>query len=392
VQPPPPEVIVAKVAQKTVPLTESYQGTTGSIESVEVRARVEGILESAPFKEGTLVEAGRLIFTLQKDKYQANVLAAQGALLKAKAALQDAEQTVPVQQAEANLAQKQAVLTRANITVKRVRPLAADKALPQKDLDNAIQSQAAAQADVDVAVAQLRNARVNQTTNIESAKGQVLSSQADLDNAKLNLSYTDIRAPVTGLIGFLKYDVGNVVGSADTQVLDTITAIDPIKVNFGVDENVYLAIAAKRGNPGEQALRDQNVRLVLANGKTYEHPGYLYAVNPTIDQKTGTIQVEARFPNPERLIRPGQFARVELTVENQPNALLVPQEAIVQSQGVTSVFVVQPDDSVALRSVTLGPQIGKDVVVTGGLKAGESIVVQGTQKVKPGLKVIPKAA
>jgi membrane fusion protein (multidrug efflux system) len=390
VQPPPPEVIVAKVAQKTVPLTESYQGTTGSIESVEVRARVEGILESAPFKEGTLVEAGRLIFTLQKDKYQANVLAAQGALLKAKAALQDAEQTVPVQQAEANLAQKQAVLTRANITVKRVRPLAADKALPQKDLDNA--SQAAAQADVDVAVAQLRNARVNQTTNIESAKGQVLSSQADLDNAKLNLSYTDIRAPVTGLIGFLKYDVGNVVGSADTQVLDTITAIDPIKVNFGVDENVYLAIAAKRGNPGEQALRDQNVRLVLANGKTYEHPGYLYAVNPTIDQKTGTIQVEARFPNPERLIRPGQFARVELTVENQPNALLVPQEAIVQSQGVTSVFVVQPDDSVALRSVTLGPQIGKDVVVTGGLKAGESIVVQGTQKVKPGLKVIPKAA
>lgn len=389
-QPPPPEVIVAKVAQKTVPLTESYQGTTGSIESVEVRARVEGILESAPFKEGTLVEAGRLIFTLQKDKYQANVLAAQGALLKAKAALQDAEQTVPVQQAEANLAQKQAVLTRANITVKRVRPLAADKALPQKDLDNA--SQAAAQADVDVAVAQLRNARVNQTTNIESAKGQVLSSQADLDNAKLNLSYTDIRAPVTGLIGFLKYDVGNVVGSADTQVLDTITAIDPIKVNFGVDENVYLAIAAKRGNPGEQALRDQNVRLVLANGKTYEHPGYLYAVNPTIDQKTGTIQVEARFPNPERLIRPGQFARVELTVENQPNALLVPQEAIVQSQGVTSVFVVQPDDSVALRSVTLGPQIGKDVVVTGGLKAGESIVVQGTQKVKPGLKVIPKAA
>ncbi len=383
---------MAKVAQKTVPLTESYQGTTGSIESVEVRARVEGILESAPFKEGTLVEAGRLIFTLQKDKYQANVLAAQGALLKAKAALQDAEQTVPVQQAEANLAQKQAVLTRANITVKRVRPLAADKALPQKDLDNAIQSQAAAQADVDVAVAQLRNARVNQTTNIESAKGQVLSSQADLDNAKLNLSYTDIRAPVTGLIGFLKYDVGNVVGSADTQVLDTITAIDPIKVNFGVDENVYLAIAAKRGNPGEQALRDQNVRLVLANGKTYEHPGYLYAVNPTIDQKTGTIQVEARFPNPERLIRPGQFARVELTVENQPNALLVPQEAIVQSQGVTSVFVVQPDDSVALRSVTLGPQIGKDVVVTGGLKAGESIVVQGTQKVKPGLKVIPKAA
>ncbi len=381
---------MAKVAQKTVPLTESYQGTTGSIESVEVRARVEGILESAPFKEGTLVEAGRLIFTLQKDKYQANVLAAQGALLKAKAALQDAEQTVPVQQAEANLAQKQAVLTRANITVKRVRPLAADKALPQKDLDNA--SQAAAQADVDVAVAQLRNARVNQTTNIESAKGQVLSSQADLDNAKLNLSYTDIRAPVTGLIGFLKYDVGNVVGSADTQVLDTITAIDPIKVNFGVDENVYLAIAAKRGNPGEQALRDQNVRLVLANGKTYEHPGYLYAVNPTIDQKTGTIQVEARFPNPERLIRPGQFARVELTVENQPNALLVPQEAIVQSQGVTSVFVVQPDDSVALRSVTLGPQIGKDVVVTGGLKAGESIVVQGTQKVKPGLKVIPKAA
>ncbi len=385
-------MIVTQVRTQTVPVNQTHQGTTGAIESVEVRARVEGILESAPFKEGTLVEAGRSIFTLQKDKYLANVLAAQGALLKAKAALADAEQTVPVQQAEASLAQKQAILTRANITVARVRPLAADKALPQKDLDNAIQSQAAAKADYDVAAAQLKNATVNQATNIESAKGAVLESEADLANAKLNLSYTDIRAPITGLIGYLKYDVGNVVGSADTQVLDTITSIDPIKVNFAVDQNVYLALAAKRGTQGTAALRDQRIALVLANGKTYAHPGYLYTVNPTIDQKTGTIDVEARFPNPERLLRPGQFARVQLTVENQPDALLVPQEAIVQSQGVNNVYVVGAGDTVSLRSVQTGTQFGSNVVITSGLRAGERIVVQGTQKVKPGLKVIPKAA
>jgi RND family efflux transporter MFP subunit len=388
---PPPVVLVSTLRTQTVPISDQYQGTTGAIESVEVRARVEGILESAPFKEGTLVHKGQLIFQLQKDKYQATLMAAQGALLRAKAALLQAEDTVPVQLAQANLAQKQAMLTRANITVARVGPLAADKALPQKDLDNAIQSQAAAKADVDASEAQLINAKVDQQAAIESAKGQVLSSKADVQNATLNLSYTTIYAPVTGLIGFLKYDVGNIVGGAGNEVLDTMTTIDPIKVNFAVDENTYLALAGTKRDPNVRALKDQALKLLLANGDVYAHAGSLYTVNPTLDTKTGTIAVEARFPNPDGLIRPGQFARVSIVVQNRPKALLVPQVAIVQVQGVNTAYVVNSQDIVDLRTVTLGPQFGDSFVVNSGLNAGDRVIVQGTQKVKPGTKVIVQA-
>jgi RND family efflux transporter MFP subunit len=388
---PPPVVLVSTLRTQTVPISDQYQGTTGAIESVEVRARVEGILESAPFKEGTLVHKGQLIFQLQKDKYEATLMAAQGALLRAKAALLQAEDTVPVQLAQANLAQKQAMLTRANITVARVGPLAADKALPQKDLDNAIQSQAAAKADVDASEAQLINAKVDQQAAIESAKGQVLSSKADVQNATLNLSYTTIYAPVTGLIGFLKYDVGNIVGGAGNEVLDTMTTIDPIKVNFAVDENTYLALAGTKHDPNVRALKDQALKLLLANGAAYAHTGSLYAVNPTLDTKTGTIAVEARFPNPDGLIRPGQFARVSLVVQNRPKALLVPQVAIVQIQGVNTAYVVNSQGIVDLRTVTLGPQFGDSFVVDSGLNAGDRVIVQGTQKVKPGTKVVVQA-
>jgi membrane fusion protein (multidrug efflux system) len=390
VQPPPPQVLVAKVTRQTVPISEDYQGTVGSIQAVEVRARVTGILESAPFKEGTLVRQGQLIFTLQKDKYQADVDAAQASLQKAKAELYEAQDTVPVQQAEANLAQKQAILERANITVARLTPLAADKAVPYKDLQNAIQQQAAALADVNVAKAQLTNAKVNQTGGIEQAKAAVLSAQSTLDNAKLNLSYCTVAAPVTGLIGFLKYDVGNVVGGTGDEVLDTITTVDPIKVLFAVDENTYLALAGAKGSSSTQGLRDQPVQLVLANNNVYPYPGKLYTVNPTLDAKTGTTTVEARFPNPKALLRPGQFARVRLTIQNRPNALLVPQTAIVQTQGVNSAFVIDANNVADIRTVSIGPAYKDSYVVVSGLSAGDRVVVQGTQKVRPGLKVVPK--
>ncbi len=391
VTPPPPDVVVAKVLKRSVPINATFQGTTGSIESVEVRARVEGVLESAPFKEGSLVQKGQLIFTLQKQKYQANVLSAQGRLLKAQGQLRDAEQTVPVQQAQATLEQKQAILEKNQITLARTIPLVKDKALPGKDLDNATQNVAAAKADVDVAKANLINARVNQTSNIESAKGEVLSAQGDLANAKLNLSYTDIYAPVTGLIGYLKYDVGNVVGGTGTEVLDTIDSIDPIKVNFGVDQNTYLAVAGSKGSATEQSLRDQEVQILLANGKPYQYRGRLYTVNPTIDQKTGTINVEARFPNPEHLLRPGQFARVQLVTAHQPDAILVPQEAVIQNQGQDNVYVVDAKNVAELRTVQLGPQYGQNVLVRSGLSAGETVIVKGTLKAVPGQKVVPKA-
>jgi len=311
VEPPPPEVVVATLARQTVPITEDYQGTLGAIESVEIRARVEGTLERAPFKEGTLVRKGQLIFGIQQNTYLAALRSAQAQLATAHA---------QVNQAQGNLVASQAALDRATITVDRDRPLAADKAIPQKDLDNAIQNQAAATGQVDVARAQ-----------IESAKAAVLSGEAAVANAKINYGYTTIYSPVTGLIGYLNYDVGNVVGGTGTQVLDTITTIDPVKVNFGIDERTYLGLSSSRHDPNVRALRDQALQIVLANNTAYAYTGRLYTLNPTVDPKTGTLNVEARFPNPDGLLRPGGFVRVRVVIERRPNAILVPQTAIVQT-------------------------------------------------------------
>lgn len=356
VEQPPPTVVVATVGQATVPITEDYQGTIGAIESVEIRARAEGVLERAPFKEGDVVRKGDLVFQIQQSEYLAALQAAQAQLA----------------QARGNVYARNAALARANTTVARNRPLAADKAIPQKDLDNAIQNAEIARGDVMV------------------ARAQIASAQAAVDDAQINLSYTTIHAPVTGLIGFLNYDVGNVVGGAGAQVLDTITSIDPIKITFGLDESTYLALASNRGNPNGQSLRDQDLQVVLANDATYPYTGRVYAISPTVDTKTGTITVEARFPNPDGLLRPGGFARVRVIVERRPNAVLVPQTAIVKSQGVDTVYVVNSKNVVALRTVMLGPQYQQSFVVQSGLNAGERVVVEGTQKVRPDQKVVIK--
>jgi RND family efflux transporter MFP subunit len=356
VEPPPPTVVVKTVRQATVPITEDFQGTIGAVESVEARARVQGTLEQAPFKEGDFVRKGDLIFRIQPEEYVAALQAAQAQLA----------------QARGNLFAREAALARANLTVARNRPLAADRAIPQKDLDNAIQNAEIAKGDVLV------------------ARAQIASGQAAVDNAQINVGYTTIRAPVSGLIGFLNYDVGNVVGGPATQVLDTITTIDPIKITFGLDEPTYLALAGNRQNVSGESLRDQELRVVLANDATYPYPGRVYAISPTVDPKTGTITVETRFPNPEGLLRPGGFARVRVVVERRGNAVLVPQTAIVKSQGVDTVYVIDSKNVAALRTVTLGPQYQQSFVAESGLKAGERVVVEGTQKVRPDQKVVVK--
>ncbi|HEY1867202.1 MAG TPA: efflux RND transporter periplasmic adaptor subunit, partial [Candidatus Cybelea sp.] len=350
--------VVAAVRRETVPISEDYEGTFGAIESVEVRARVEGMLESAPFKEGDLVRKGDLIFRIQQSEYLAALAAAQAQLA----------------QARGNLFARQAALARANTTVARNRPLAADRAIPQKDLDNAVQNAEIAKGEVLV------------------ARAQIASAQAAIDNAQINVGYTTVHAPVTGLIGFLNYDVGNVVGGPATQVLDTVTAIDPIKVTFALDEPTYLALSRNRTDPNVQALRDQDLQIVLANDKSYPYPGKIYAFSPTVDPKTGTISVEAHVPNPDGLLRPGGFARVRVVVENRSNALLVPQTAIIKSQGVDTVYLVDSKSEVVLRSVTLGPQYKQSFVVESGLNPGDRVIVEGTQKVQPGIKVVAKSS
>jgi len=357
VEPAHPAVAVAAVRKETVPITEDYEATIGAIERVEIRARVQGTLERAPFKEGDLVQQGDLIFQIQQNEYVAALEAAQGQL----------------EQAKGTLFAREAALTRANIAVSRNRPLAEKRAIPQKELDNSIQAAEVAKGDVAV------------------AHGQVQAASAAVDLANINLGYTTIVAPVTGLIGFPTHDVGNVVGGPTTQVLDTITTVDPIKITFALDEATFLALSGKKPDPDVQPLRDQDLQLVLANDVTYGGRGRVYALSPTVDPRTGTITVEARFPNPDGLLRPGGFARVRVTIERRPNALLVPQTAIIKSQGVDTVYVVDSKDEVALRTVTLGPQYKQAFVVQKGLSAGDRVVVEGTQKVKPGAKVVVKS-
>ena len=368
VEEPPASVVVQPVRRATVPITEDYEGTIGAVQQVEIRARVQGTLDRAPFKEGDLVHKGALIFEIQPDEFVAALRTAQAQLATAQA---------QVAQAKGNVYSREASLKRAQITVARDRPLAADKAIPQKDLDNAIQSEQVATGDLDVARAQ-----------IEAADAAVLAGQAAVANAKLNVGYTTIYSPVTGLIGFLNYDVGNVVGGSETQVLDTVTTIDPVKITFGVDEATYLQLSQQRRGSGAPSLRDQDLRVVLANNSTYGYPGRLYSVNPTVDPKTGTITIEARFPNPDGLLRPGGFARVRVMTERRPNSLLVPQTAIIKSQGVDTVYVVDRNNQVSLHTVQLGPQYQQSFVVQSGLNAGDRVVVEGTQKVKPGGKVV----
>jgi membrane fusion protein (multidrug efflux system) len=214
-----------------------------------------------------------------------------------------------------------------------------------------------------------------------------LSAKSQLFDAQLNLGYATIRAPITGIIGFLNVDAGNVVGGAGDQTLATVSTVDPMKVNFSVDEITYIKLTDERHEPGQRALRDQPLQLVLANNGIYPQPGRLYAVNHTLDPKTGTIAVQSLFPNPKANLRPGQFARLRLTTAVDRAAVLVPQAAIVQSQGATSAYVVGDDGVAQFRSVTLGPPYKTFYVVSDGLRAGERVVVAGTQRVRPGAKV-----
>ena len=385
---PPISVVTTTVHSQKVPIDAEFVASTAAMQSVDIHARVQGTLDGVFFKEGTLVTKGQLLFKIQQDKYDSSVQAAQASLMKAQGDLRKARDTQPVVQAQAAVDGKRADLQRADLSVARLKPLAASKAVPQKDLDNALASQAAAKASVEGAIAQLNNAKVDQSVGTQQSQAAILSAQSQISDANLNLSYTTIRAPVTGLIGFLTVDPGNVVGGAGDQVLATISTVDPIKVTFSVDEVTYITLINKKRDPAQRSLRDQPLRLVLADNSVYPYPGRLYTVNRTLDAKTGTIAVIATFPNPGAVLRPGQFARVRVTTAERPDAVLVPQTAVVQSQGTTTAYVVAGDGTAQLRSLTLGPQYRGNYIVNDGLKAGDRVVTQGTQRVRPGAKVV----
>lgn len=389
-QPAPPAVVVVPVAQRTVPIYSEYVGQTQADNTVELRARVEGVLQKVYFREGTPVRKGQLLFTIDKRPFQAAVQSAKAMALKATSDLAQAQQRVDVLQAQAELADAQAVLTNADQDVERLTPLAKEKAVTEQDLDEALAKQKSARASVDARKANLTNLEAAVKYTIERARAEVSAANARVTQAELDLSYCDIYSPLNGIIGFLQVDEGNLVGRGDATLLATVSASDPLLVDFSVSEIEYLKLT----DPETVGKRSNDLRfeLLLSDESVHPHFGQFRVLDRTVDPQTGTMKVEASFPNPGSYLRPGQFARVRVAVAEKENAILVPQRAVQEMQGTKTVMVVDQENKVAVRSVKLGDKVDKDVVVLDGLNAGERVIVEGMQKVRPGSQVNPSIA
>jgi membrane fusion protein (multidrug efflux system) len=394
--PPPPEVVVADVEQREVSIVRDFTARTEAVPTVEIRARISGMLEQVLFKEGTEVKQGQVLFVIQQDEYKAALETAKAQLAKAQADLTRAKDASVVERAKAQLAQRQADLEKAKKDVARYQPLAEARAIPQQDLDTSVAQEKVASAAVDTFAAQLKDTELVQRTQIQLAEAAVEAGKASVIQAELNLGYTTIRSPITGIIGKVLVDRGNLVGKAEPTLLATVSSVNPIYADFPVSEADYLRLASKvRLDPQGRPQGDRTpLELFLTDDKPLPGKGYVVFVERAVDTKTGTIGVRAEFPNPDRSIRPGQFARVRGVVETKPNAVMVPVIALQEQQGSKTALVVEAGDKVALRPVTVDERIGDQYVVKTGLKPGEKVIVEGMQKVRAGMQVkpVPKTA
>lgn len=386
-QPPPPTVVVTAVTQKTVPIYSEYVGQTRADNTVELRARVEGILQKVYFREGAPVKKGQLLFTIDKRPFEAAVQSANAIAAKAVSDLAQAQQRTDVLQAQAQLAEAQAVLVKTDQDVNRLAPLAKEKAVTEQDLDAAVAQQKSAKATVDARQANLKNLEAAVKYTIERARAEVSASNARVTQAQLDLSYCDIHSPLSGVIGFLQVDEGNLVGRGDATLLATVSASDPLLVDFSVSEIEWLKLT----DPKTIGHHASNLRfdLLLSDESIHPYQGTFRVLDRTVDPTTGTLKVEATFPNPGSYLRPGQFARLRVAVAEKENAILVPQRAVQELQGAKTVMVVDDKNTVSVRTIKLGDKADKDVVVLDGLNPGERVIIEGMQKVRPGSQVKP---
>ncbi|MBB3066291.1 efflux RND transporter periplasmic adaptor subunit [Limibacillus halophilus] len=334
---PPPSVTVAPIVSKQISTSLEYVGRTRANQQVELRARVTGFLLERPFKEGSDVNRGQLLYQIDPAEFEAAKKVATAGVERAQATLVD-----------------------ANKTLERSRTLAARGTVSQAKLDES--TAAAAQAQADLAAA-----------------------QADLTAAELNLGYTTITAPISGRIGATTVDAGNLVGP-DAGVLATILDLNPIEVEFAISERQMLDYQQRKAT-GE--ARSFEPKLRLANDTMLETPGELYFIDNQVDPVTGTIKLRVRFPNAEGLVLPGQFVNVLLVSSEPRDEVVVPQAAVQTSQAGAFVLTVDADNQVTAKPVELGERSGRDIVVKQGVAVGEMLIVEGVQKVRPGAKVSP---
>ena len=341
--PAPPDVSVITVVPETVSLSSAWIGTLDGYVNAQIRPQVSGYLLRRNYQEGALVRQGQVLFEIDRRPFEA-----------------------VLSQAEARLAEAQAQLGKTERDLERDRPLAAERAIAQSQLDNDIQAHLAAQAAIK-------------------------SATAAIETAQLNLGFTKVTSLITGIAAIATAQIGDLVGPA--TLLTTVSQVDPIKAYFPLSEQEYLRIAGRINGPGTSSAlwgdEAASLTLVLADGSVYPQRGRFLAADRDIDPKTGTIRISAAFPNPGRTLRPGQYARVRAETDTVEGAIVVPQRAVTDAQGAPQVRVVGADNRIATRRVKLGDRVGSGWIIGTGLQPGDRVVVEGASAAE-GTVVNPK--
>jgi len=373
----PPQVLVAAVEQKDLPIEREWVGTLDGLVNAAIKAEVAGYLLRQEYSEGSLVHKGQLLFEIDPRPFQAAADQAAGQLAQAHAQMAQAQ--AGLVQAQSQLASAEANQRKAQLDEDKYVPLAQEQAVTQQDLDNARQTNQANKAQVAAAQAQIETAKAQ----IEAARAGAAAAEAALETAKVNLGFTRLTSPIDGIAGVALVQVGNLVGPS-SNVVTTVSTLDPVKANFTVSEQEYLGLARA------DALHHLQLKLVLSDGSVHPQPGRFSFADRQVDPGTGAIQLTALFPNPGNLLRPGQYGKVRAVVGENHSAMVVPQPAVTELQGTYEVAVVGPGDRIAIRPVKVGQLDGTNWVVQDGLKPGERVVVEGQQKLRPGMQVQPK--
>ncbi len=339
----PPVVEVVTLTPTNVPVYKEWIGTLEGFVNAQIRAQVVGYLRAQDYTEGSEVKKGDLLFQIDPRPFDA-----------------------ALEQARSKLAQSEAQESRTRWDVERYAPLAKQNAISQQEYNDAVQLNLAAQA-------------------------QVKADQAAVDAARLNLEFTRITSPIDGLAGVAQAQIGDLVGP-NGPILTTVSTINPIRVYFTASEQSYIAYRREYTNTTERVAHEHELelQLILADGSVYPIPGKFYFASREVNPTTGTIQLAGLFPNPSYTLRPGQFARVRAKTQTRPDALVVPQRAVTQLQGTYDVDTVDDQNRVHIQNVKVGEQIGSNWVIEQGLRAGERVIVEGTQKVKEGTVVNPE--
>jgi membrane fusion protein, multidrug efflux system len=336
----PPEVPVASVLVKDVPIIQEYVGQTLGATDIQIRARVQGFLTSINFKEGSKVRKGQLLYTIDPMPYQAKV-----------------------DQAKGQLAQAEAVLVQAKSDLDRIIPLAKINAVSQRDL-------VAAQGKYDAAI------------------GGKAAADGFLKNSQIELGYAWVTSPIDGIIGISQYEIGDLVGSLNSKYLNTVSDTRSVRVRFSISENEYLDFR-KRLSVDERKKMDWSVDMILSDGTVHPQKGIINIANREIDPATGTLTMEALFPNPDELVRPGQFAKVRFVTEMRKGAMLIPQRAVTELQGTYQVYVVSSENKIAVKMVQAGQRYGGYWIINSGLEPTDKVAMVGNAAIRANSVVIP---